>query len=265
MSDCLITGASSGIGEALAFVYARHGHALWLLGRDVAALNRVKTQIQAKYDVKVVLKSQDLTRPHAIDDVMAWLDQSQACIQHLVNNAGCGHVGPFIDMSRAHHLTVIDLNIRAVVDLTHRLLPNLKSANVATILNISSMGAVLPGPYVAVYYASKAFVHSWSEALAHEMQNQNVQVTTCAPGPVSTQFGKRAGFKLSGRQRMIALDAKTVAEEAYTATMSGRRFCYPGRWMKGFKCLLPMIPRKYLMRAMAYVLQERLHQSEASD
>ncbi len=265
MGHCLITGASSGIGEALAYEYARHGHSLLLLGRNSDALKEIQNTIQAKYDVPVSIKPIDLTATHAVDEVLAWIDQSNVCVQHLVNNAGCGYVGAFSEVPCTHHLTVIDLNIRAVVALTHRLLPRMKSVGHATILNVSSMGAVLPGPYIAVYYASKAFMHSWSAALAFELKGEGVQVTTCAPGPVSTRFGERAGFKLSGRQRTISLDSKTVAQEAYMATMSGQKLCHPGRWMKCLRWLVPIMPKAILTRAMASVLQERLSSVESSD
>lgn len=253
----LITGASSGIGAALARVFASHGHHVVLTGRDAHALQKVVTSIQSQYEVRVVSYCCDLLDQDAPDALLSWMAAEQIVLDQLVNNAGCGLVGAFATLPCTEQLQMIQLNVGVLVTLTHRLLPMLMQAPSARILQISSLGAFLPGPFTAVYYATKAFVHTFTQAIRLELRETTVSITECCPGPVPTQFGRRAGFQLGDGYRFLSVSADQVAIEAYRAMQHQKAIVRPGLWIKGASWILPWLPQKWLAGLMHSVLHKR--------
>lgn len=224
----LVTGASGGIGEQLAHVFARHGHPVVLTARSADRLRTVAQEISRRHGVEAWPIALDLGRRDAGSDLAAQLADRNLRVRHLVNNAGFGLAGAFADHALQDELDLLDLNIRAVTELTHRFLPEIRAAR-GGILNVASAAAFQPGPFMATYYASKTFVLSFSEALALELRRDGVQVTALCPGPVPTAFQKRAGMAASGLSHLMpTLSAADVAEHGYRAYRRGRTVCVPG-------------------------------------
>ena len=221
-----MTGASSGIGAELARIFAAAGHPLVLVARSEERLDAIADDIAASSGTRPVVLPCDLARPErvaALADDLAARGLKPAI---LVNNAGFGLVGEAAALDRAEQLDMIDLNVRALVDLTLRLLPGVVRQQ-GGVLNVASVAAFLPGPGMAVYYASKAFVLSFSEALTQELAGTGAHVTTLCPGPVPTGFQKRAGVA-SPQPAWFIRSAERVARAGYDGFLARRRVVVPG-------------------------------------
>ena len=188
----LVTGASKGIGEAISIEFARRGWNVLLTARSETLLLNMQKQLIADYNIKVKVYPCDLTDRGQRSELVHWV-QSHGEISALVNNAGFGSTGKFDDLSIDREIQQIELNIVALVDLTHHLLPILKSQSEGYILNIASTAGFQPGPFMAVYYATKSFVLHFSEALSVELREDNVSVTAHCPGATESEFSKVAG------------------------------------------------------------------------
>ncbi|HEX2973397.1 MAG TPA: SDR family oxidoreductase, partial [Tepidisphaeraceae bacterium] len=213
MSTALITGASSGIGYDLAKEFARHGHDLVVLARNREALDKLAQECTAQFQVKVQVLAKDLADPSTPEQVHNELQQRSLPIDILVNNAGFGTHGPFAQRDLAGEIQLVQVNVLAVMQLTRLLLPAMIERRSGRILNVASTAAYVPGPYMASYYASKAFVLSHSVALAEEVRHRGVTVTALCPGPTRTAFQSRAGMeevKLFSSSFAI-MDSPTVA------------------------------------------------------
>src|SRR5690606_26955724 len=184
----LITGASSGIGYHLAREFAKHGHPLIVVAPVLAEVERVATEIQREFKVGVQPLAKDLSQEHAADELFAALSGSGTRVDILVNNAGLGQRGKFWENPPERDITMIRLNIEAVVRLTRLFLPPMLQRGSGRILNTASIAGFEPGPNLAVYHASKAFVLSLSEALATELDGTGVTMTALCPGPTDTDF-----------------------------------------------------------------------------
>src|SRR5262249_37082938 len=189
----LITGASAGIGAALAHECAAHGHELVLVARREQVLGALADAIAAKGAIRPTVLGADLARPDATQAIAAALEQRGLEPDVVVNNAGFGLLGAADQLDRAEQLAMIDLNVRALTDLSLAFIDNLKRRK-SGILNDASIADFMPGPGMAVYYATKAYVLSFSEALHRELKPQGVRVTVLCPGPVPTEFQARAGM-----------------------------------------------------------------------
>ena len=189
----LITGASGGIGAALAHEFAANGHELVLIARREQALNMQADAIAAKGHARPTVLRMDVARVDAARDIAEALSQRGLEPEIVVNNAGFGLLGTADKLSRSEQLAMIDLNVRALTDLSLAFIESIKRRR-GGILNVASVAAFLPGPGMAVYYATKAFVLSFSEALGHELKERGVRVTVLCPGPVATEFQARAGM-----------------------------------------------------------------------
>ncbi len=224
----VVTGASGGIGEKLARIFAREGHDVVLVARSAQKLEALAGEIRGAHGVAATVVALDLGDAEAPAELAERLDQAGIRVRHLVNNAGFGLSGPFSEHALEDELGLIDLNIRALSELTHRFLPQIREGR-GGILNVASIAAFMPGPFMATYYASKAYVLSFSEALAIELKGSGVTVTALCPGPTPTGFGARAGMKDSALFRMAPkLTAEAVAEKGYAAYRRGRAVCIPG-------------------------------------
>lgn len=225
----LITGASVGIGYELAKVFGRASYDMILVARNKKRLEIVAEEIQKTYAVRAMIFPKDLTKVRAPKDIFDAIHEHKLEIDVLVNNAGFGSLGMFVDSDLQGQLDMIQLNVKALVDLTGRFLPSMVARGSGKILNIASTAAFQPGPMMATYYATKAFVVSWSEAVAFELKSTGVTLTAFCPGPTDTEFQKRAGtdqIKFYGTA--MSMKAGEVARQAYQAMMDGKRTSVAG-------------------------------------
>jgi len=210
----LITGASAGIGTELARVFAANGHRVALTARRADRLTALAGEITAAGGAAPLLIPCDLQAPDACDKIAAAIGAAGVDVEYVVNNAGYGVFGRAIEMDRAAQLGIIAVNIRTLTDLSLRFSDGL-IRNRGGILNVGSIAGFLPGPGMAVYYASKAFVLSFTEALRAELAPHGVRVTVLCPGPVPTEFQERAGFKPGFDSAVLNVSAADVAKQAY--------------------------------------------------
>ena len=253
----LITGASSGIGRELARVFARNGHDLAVVARRKDRLEALATEIEASHARRPTVIVADLEKPEALSIIEAALGSTGAEPQYLVNNAGFGLLGRADAGDRKAQLAMIDLNMRALTALSLALIPALERHK-GGILNVGSMAGFLPGPGMAVYYASKAYVRSFSDALHHELKPRGIRVTNLAPGPVPTEFGERAGSKSINTPSLLTQNAEYVAELGYRGLMEGKRLVVPGRLNRAVVELVSLVPRGLLLKVMERRQSRRL-------
>ncbi len=245
----LITGASAGIGVELARVFAREGYELALTARRVERLNALADEIAATGKPRPIVIAADLGQASAVAEISAALAAAGAEPQYVVNNAGFGLVGEATALDRAEQLTMIDLNIRALTDLSLAFVDSL-ARHRGGILNVGSMAGFLPGPGSAVYYATKAFVLSFSEALHSELKPRGIKVAVLCPGPVPTEFAERAGVKGGLGPGFLSKDAVFVAEAGYRGLMDGHRTIVPGTVNRLVTVVVRLIPKRWLLAAV---------------
>lgn len=241
----LITGASAGIGAELARVFAEHGHELVLVARREDRLAALADEIAAGGRQRPTVLRVDLERRDAVSGLAAELTSRGLEPQIVINNAAFGLVGRADKLSRDEQLAMIDLNVRALTELSLAFVESL-ARHRGGILNVASVAAFMPGPGMAVYYASKAFVLSFSEALHQELSERGVRVTTLCPGPVPTEFQARAG--LGDRMpNVLALPAERVARIGYDGLMRGKRVVVAGIGNRIGVFLLRFMPNALLL------------------
>ena len=245
----LITGASAGIGAELARVFAASGHRVALTARRTDRLNSLATELKAKGSAAPLVIPCDLEQPNAADNIAAELAAEGVEIEYLVNNAGFGLSGHFIELDRLEQLSIIAVNIRAVTDLCLRFVDSLIKHQ-GGILNVSSIAGFVPGPGMAVYFASKAYVLSLSEALSQELAAQGVRVTALCPGVVRTEFQARAGLAPDFDAPLMRHSSADVAWAGYRGLMAGKRVVLPGFGVKLVPPLLRLFPRSLVLRAV---------------
>ena len=225
----LITGGSTGIGFELAKCFAAHGHDLILVARNRDTLEAAAGKIEGKYGVKVTTLVFDLSDTDSPQKLFDLVTGEAIQVDFLINNAGFGLGGEFADTNIEKELDMIQVNVAAVVHLTKLFLPAMIRRKEGRIMNLGSTAAFYPGPHASIYYATKAFVLSFSEAIAEELRNTGVSVTALCPGPTHTEFADRSGttntrlFKQS-----IVASAEDVARYGYSAMMRGQRVAVPG-------------------------------------
>ncbi|HXD45730.1 MAG TPA: SDR family oxidoreductase [Pseudolabrys sp.] len=245
----VITGASAGIGVELARVFARNGHKLALVARREDRLRALADEIAASSDRRPIVIVDDLFRPGAAARIGAVLTEHGAEPQFIVNNAGFGLSGDARTRDRAEQLSMIDLNVRTLTELALAFAGSL-ARHKGGILNVGSVAGFLPGPGMAVYYASKAFVLSFSEALHSELAPRGITVSVLCPGPVPTEFGARAGIKGDLAPRLLTQSARSVAEAGYRGLMRGRRVIVPGLGNRLVILAIRAAPRRWLVRTL---------------
>ena len=242
----VITGASAGIGAALAHVFARNGHELALVARREDRLRALADEIAATGRAKPLVIVADLQLPGATLLIGDALAAQGAEPQFMVNNAGFGLVGTAASLDREEELAMIDVNMRALTELSLAFIESL-ARHRGGILNVGSMAGFLPGPGMAVYYATKAYVLSFSEALHSELKSRGVRVTVLCPGPVPTEFAARAGLSENMAPGVLTQSAEAVAEAGYLGLMQGRRIVIPGLANKLVTLLIRIFPRRLLL------------------
>lgn len=220
----LITGASSGIGYALAKVFAFHRYNLILVSRNAEKLNELASVLKAQYGISVEIIIEDLSKAGAANRVFEKVANMKLTVDVLINNAGVGVVGFFHETELIRDIEMIQLNISALTEMTKLFSREMVRRGKGKILNVGSTGAFAPGPFIAVYYATKAYVLSFSRAISKELKQCGVTVTALCPGAVKTNFCKTAGK----RDMPGAMEASVVAEAAYRGLLKNKKVIIPG-------------------------------------
>jgi hypothetical protein len=249
----IITGASAGIGAELARVFASNGHALVLVARREQRLNALAAEIAASGGPAPLVLPIDLAQADAATRIAEALAARDLEPEYVVNNAGFGLVGRAAESDRAELLAMIDVNVRALTDLSLAFLGSLTRRR-GGLLNVASVAGFLPSPHSAVYYATKAYVLSFSEALHRELEPAGVRVTALCPGPVATEFQVRAGIAGGKVPWPLGLPAALVAQAGYDGLMRGQRLVVPGFGNKAVVFGLRILPRALIL-ALADVRQ----------
>lgn len=259
----LITGASKGIGRELAIIFARQGYDLVLVARSKALLEELGKRLSKKYKMEVTTIEKDLTCKEAPEEIFQELEGRR--IDILVNNAGFGDYKEFAHSEWEKQYLMIQLNITALMHMTKLFLPNMIKQGYGKVLNLASTAAFLPGPNMSVYYASKAAVLSFSQAISKELKGCNVTVTALCPGPTSTNFERTAGLINSKLFHSLKVtDAKKVALYGYKALMKGKPVAVEGLFNKMLIISTKLAPRGVVL-AMIDQIQSKLREGQPAD
>ena len=246
----LITGASSGIGRELAIIHASKNRDLVLVARRTDELEALKTELVEKYGVEVLVLPSDLMQIGAAKKIFDAIKKQNIEIDYLINNAGLGGYGKFYQRERNKEVDMIQLNIVALTELTHLILPEMVARKNGKILNTASTAGFIPGPMQSVYFATKAFVISFSQGIAQEVSTNGITVTALCPGPVRTEFEKEAGMEGSGLFKKAAT-AISTAQKGYSGMEKGKLIVITDNSLRfALNWLLPFAPRKMVMRAI---------------
>ncbi|KTD71877.1 SDR family NAD(P)-dependent oxidoreductase [Legionella tucsonensis] len=226
----LITGASKGIGKALAFEFARHGHDLILTARNQSLLEELALQIKEKYSVEVNVIALDLSESCSAVNLVNQIEALNIEIDCLVNNAGIGYLGDFVSMDAEYLNTLMQLNMATLTTLTYYFVKKFVHKGQGKILQVASTASFQPGPFMAVYYASKSYVASFSQALAYELKGTGVTLSILCPGPTQSDFFKEAGMEnsLLARGFIGIKSTEQIATAAYRGFKKNKLFIIPG-------------------------------------
>lgn len=246
----LITGASSGIGLEFAKLLAADGHDLVLVARREDRLEALKQELEEHHQVTIHVLAQDLADPAAPEWIQREIQRRKLDIDILINNAGFGVVGPFAATDWAKEAGMLQVNIVALTHLTKLLLPGMIKRRSGKILNVSSIAAFVPGPGMALYYATKAYVQSFSEALAEELAGTGVTVTALCPGPTESEFADAAGVGNASLFRRSLPTSAAVAAYGYIALLQGKRVAIPGLRNQMMRILIRFLPSHLLTAAV---------------
>ena len=252
----LITGASNGIGLELAKIFAKEGYDLILIARNKEKLDAVKSNLEAAYKQQIYIYAKDLSEKDAAYDIYNFTQDQHLAIDILVNNAGFGDFGKFLDSDLTKQTEMIQVNVTALVQICHLFTQQMAERKSGKILNIASIAAFQAGPLMAVYYATKAFVLSFSEALSVELKNSGITVTALCPGPTSTGFEQNANLESSGLFKNLKITtAESVALFGYRMLIKNKLIAVPGATNKFIVWAAKLLPRRF-MRNMAYRIQK---------
>lgn len=254
MKTALITGASSGIGAAFAHELASRGTDLVLVARSGDRLRAIATDLHHQFGGRVEVIEQDLTAPHAVDHVVETVQQLGLTLDGLINNAGFGDYGEFGDRPCQRQTEMVQLNVLVLVELTHKFLPMMRDQQRGSIINVSSIAAFQPMPYLSVYAASKAFVLSFSEALGEENKPYGIRVLALCPGPTDTRFFDAAQFPSSFAQTtpQQLITPEAVVKDALQALDDHVPTWVTGGFLNQVIVNLPrFLPRPALVKAIA--------------
>ncbi|HET9037975.1 MAG TPA: SDR family oxidoreductase [Myxococcaceae bacterium] len=246
----LVRGASSGLGEEFARLFATDGTDLVLVARRRERLDALARELREARKVTVHVIAADLAVPDEVERVVREVQALSVEIEFLVNNAGLGDLGPFAGSALERQMVMVDVNVRALVRLTHAFLPGMLGRRRGRVLNVGSTAGLQPGPFEAVYYATKAFVNSFSEALSHELKGTGVTATVSLPGATATEFASVAG---SGGTRLFksgVMSSREVAAEAYRAMHRGTPFVVHG-WKNRVLAFSVRLGPRSMVRAIA--------------
>lgn len=246
----LITGASSGIGLELAKCFAADGSRLVLVARNQEALEKLAEELRQKYKIETVVLPADLILPEAPKQIFDKLASQKISVDVLVNNAGFGLHGQFTEMPLQRQLEIIKVNVLALTELTGLFLPGMLRRRGGGILNVGSVAGFVPGPNLAIYYASKAFVQSFSEALAEELDGTGVSVTVLCPGPTETNFGTVARGEKVRVSQVRKMSAEAVARHGHYAFRNRKVIAVPGLQNRVLISLTRVLPRSTIRKTI---------------
>ncbi|HYQ58114.1 MAG TPA: SDR family oxidoreductase [Draconibacterium sp.] len=252
----LISGASSGIGKELAHIHAENGGDLVIVARSSEQLNALKKELENKHGIKVLVMVKDLALPESPKEIYDEIKKGGIKIEMLVNNAGFGSVGKFHELDYEKQMTMINLNVTSLTAMTRLFLPDFIQRNSGKILNTSSTASLMPGPLQAVYFATKAYVSSFSNALSEELRHTNVTVTNLMPGATETKFGAISGMDKTIMFKKTA-SARSVAEAGYNAMLKGKFDVISGLTtaQKIMISGIPFMPKKLLLKTVKRMQQ----------
>jgi short-subunit dehydrogenase len=254
----LITGGSSGIGLELAKVFARNGYNLVLVARDEQRLTLASEELESTYGITCRILSFDLSLSTSAQDLYQAVQAKEITVDILVNNAGFGTWGMFWELDEEKELREMNLNMISLTLLTKYYLREMITRGRGKILNVASTAAFQPGPMMAVYYATKAFIVSFTEALSKEAEGTGVTVSTVCPGPVETEFQKHAGMaNMHLLKNIFMMDARSVAEYAYAGLMKGKRMIIPGMLNKLVSFCIRFLPKRLLLSTVLSLHKRR--------
>lgn len=251
MLDCfqgttaLVTGASSGMGEEFARQLAARGCHLVLVARSEGKMHALADELRRAHGLNIVVIAADLSDPNQVENVCLQLATQGLCIDHLINNAGFGTAGALLSRPAQSQQQMLQLNALAPLLLAQRLLPGMIERRGGGVLNMASVAAFFPIPFMATYAASKAFLLSHTQALAEELRGSGVRAMALCPGPVSTGFQKRAGYELGPLERLAELSSEQVVKRALAAYQRRSLICVPGVLNKIEAWLPRLIPYRW--------------------
>ena len=248
----LITGASQGIGYEFAKLFAQEGYDVVLAARDKARLGQVAGEVRAQFGRKARILAKDLGDAAAAQEIFDELQREQIFISILVNNAGFGFQGSFADLDLQGHRYLLHVNVTALMELTHLFLAPMLARHEGRILNVASTAAFQPGPFMNLYYASKAFVYSFSCALSEELKGTGVTATVLCPGLTKSQFHIRASLKRPKRN-LLMMEADKVAKIGYRALMRGKPVAVAGWFNKAAVSVAKALPGTMTGKVIAAV------------
>ena len=241
-SCVLITGATTGIGYELAKLYSKDWNNLILVARDEERLQEVKEELDL-YNIKVYILSLDLAEDNSCEKVLDFVNKKNLSVDILINNAGIGSFGYLSEIEMEKELKLIDVNIRALTELTKIFLPTMIDHGEGGIMNVASTAAFCAGPKMATYYASKSYVLNFTEALYEELKGSEIKVSCLCPGPVRTNFQEKSGIKKSEAAKNTLMTPREVAKVAYKDFKRGKLIIIPGFKNKVIILLNKLIPR----------------------
>ena len=253
----LITGASAGIGEALASECAQMGRNLLLIARRKDRLETIRDELSTKHDISCEILVMDLSSPDSPEKLFQWCIEQEFHISCLINNAGFGLCGTFPELDLKRQLQMIDLNVRSLVELTHRFLGPMLAKGAGEILQNASVGGFQPGPGMNVYFATKAFVLHFTEALREEVRGQGIKVSCLCPGSTSTEFFEVANAKTLKMTPSGSMSSEQVAKIGMQGLISNKGIVIPGLHNTFASNLHRFLPRSLVTRILGSLLLKR--------
>jgi short-subunit dehydrogenase len=247
----LITGASKGIGKAFAEVFAKNGYSLILIARTTQELENVKNDLANRYQCDSKILSVDVSEPNSVDTIMNAFKDDIPTLDVLVNNAGYGISQKFTDMHAEDVHGMMAVNIQFLTNLTYAILPYMVKNNRGKILNVASIAAFVPGPFMAMYYASKAYVLSLSESLHEEYKKNGISISALCPGVTKSSFHERAGHSSMTSGSIPIMSAESVAEIGYQGLMKNKRVVVSGLLNQLIVFLMKFVPNALLVKITA--------------
>lgn len=254
----LITGASSGIGREIAHIHAWRGGDLVVVARREGALLELKRELEEQHRVSVMVLPMDLSVPDAAERIYERTREAKIEVDYLINNAGFGGHGRFHERDWETDRAMIQVNITALTGLTHMYLKEMVERGSGKVLNVASSAGFLPGPLQAVYYATKSYVVSFSQAIAEELAETGVTVTALCPGPVDTEFMEAADLEGVSFFEKQAVTPRKVAQIGYEAMLKGRLIAFDQKRLRLLMdYVVPLIPRKLLLRISRMTMEKQ--------